>query len=355
MHRKKVMILTSSHTIGGFETRLDTIISHLNQKKFDVSFLLIYPFYKARRVPEKVRIQHKKRLVLQKKGIHTIEVVMKRRYDLFIIREVIRQMRMNKVEILFFFALGAGTFIAPISGLWAGVPRIIRVSGTIIHRLYPGILRPLDRILISITDVIVTPSQFMKNVLVRELKVKHQKVIVIPNGIDTKRFSQKYPTDVLRKELEIGKDANIVGIVANLVPIKAHTVLLQAVPKVLKRFPNTYFILVGDGPLKGELKALTETLRCRASVKFMGYRSDIEKIISIFDIGVLCSKVETFGNSLLEIASAGKPVIASRVGGAAEEALCMKADGKESWCIDWLEWLWQQEIEKAIWSVKQAE
>ena len=318
MHRKKVMILTSSHTIGGFETRLDTIISHLNKKKFDVSFLLIYPFYKARRVPEKVRIQHKKRLVLQKKGIHTIEVVMKRRYDLFIIREVIRQMRMNKVEILFFFALGAGTFIAPISGRLAGVPRIIRVSGTIIHRLYPCILRPLDRILISVTDVIVTPSQFMKNILIRELKVKPKKVRVIQNGIDTKRFSQRYPTDVLRKELEIGKDAHIVGIVANLVPIKAHTVLLHAVPRVLKRFPNTYFILVGEGPLKGELKALTDTLRCRSSVKFMGYRSDIEKIISIFDIGVLCSKVETFGNSLLEIASAGKPVIASRVGGIPE-------------------------------------
>jgi len=38
---------------------------------------------------------------------------------------------------------------------------------------------------------------------------------------------------------------------------------------------------------------------------------------------------------------------------AAEEALCMKADGKESWCIDWLEWFWQQEIERAIWNVKQ--
>jgi len=40
---------------------------------------------------------------------------------------------------------------------------------------------------------------------------------------------------------------------------------------------------------------------------------------------------------------------------AAEKALCMKADGKESWCIWWLEWFWQQEIEKAISSVKQVE
>jgi hypothetical protein len=38
----------------------------------------------------------------------------------------------------------------------------------------------------------------------------------------------------------------------------------------------------------------------------------------------------------------------------AEKALCMKADGKEQWCISWLEWFWQQEIERAIWSVKQA-
>ena len=38
----------------------------------------------------------------------------------------------------------------------------------------------------------------------------------------------------------------------------------------------------------------------------------------------------------------------------AEEALNMKVEGKEDWCIDWLEWLWQQEIERAIWSVKQG-
>ena len=40
---------------------------------------------------------------------------------------------------------------------------------------------------------------------------------------------------------------------------------------------------------------------------------------------------------------------------AAEEALNMKGEGKEDWCIDWLKWFWQQEIERAIWSVKQAE
>jgi len=39
---------------------------------------------------------------------------------------------------------------------------------------------------------------------------------------------------------------------------------------------------------------------------------------------------------------------------AAEEALNMKVDGKEGWCIDWLEWLWQQEIERAISSVKRG-
>jgi hypothetical protein len=39
----------------------------------------------------------------------------------------------------------------------------------------------------------------------------------------------------------------------------------------------------------------------------------------------------------------------------AEDVLCMKAEGKEQWCISWLEWFWQEEIERAIWSMKQAE
>ena len=318
MDKIKVMFLVSSYTIGGFETRLTLLVDQINKNKFKPTILLIYPFYKAKKLPKKVRERYRESFPWRKLSVETIEVVMNHRFDLSVLFKVVSQIRKSRVAILFFFALGIGTFIAPLAGKLAGVSTIVRASGTILDGLYPKMLRVLDRILLSMTDIVITPSLFLKKMMVNELKLSSGKVQVVPNGIDLDRFSHKYDVNSLKAEFGIPSKTPVVGMVANLVPLKAHYVLFYAIPYILKSFPNTLIVLVGEGHLRQELEVLAQRLGIYAHMRFLGYRRDVEKIIPLFDVGVLCSKVETFGNALVEIMASGVPVVASNVGAIPE-------------------------------------
>ena len=318
MRRIKLMILISTYGVGGFETRLERIVRTIDKKLFDVVILLVYPYYKAHLVPEKIKSQLIEFLSLTGNDVETVVITMKSRFDWFVIKRVAQSMKDHEVNALFFFALGAGTFIAPVAGKLAKVFPIIRASGTITKGLYPNALRILDRILTSMTDLIIVPSEFLKNRILKDLKIKSSKVRVIPNGTDLDKFQQNVNINIQKQELGIERNAKVVGILANLIPVKAHTVLIHAIPTILEQFPKTHFLLIGEGYLKEELANLCSRLDVSSQVQFLGYRSDVEKLIPVFDIGILCSKVETFGNALIEIMAAEKPVVATDVGAISE-------------------------------------
>jgi glycosyltransferase involved in cell wall biosynthesis len=227
-------------------------------------------------------------------------------------------MKKYKADLMYFFALGAGTFIAPVSGKLSNIPILIRANDTIVKGLYPSVLKFLDRLLIKITDLIVVPSLFLKNLMVEELSIDSTKISVIPNAIDLAPFRGKKNRVSAKNSLGISKDTKVIGMVANLLPVKAPDVLIRAVPEVVKKTPDTVFVLAGDGPLQPDLELLAENLRVSKHVRFLGYRSDIADVVAAFDIGVMCSKVETHGISILEMMAAGVPVIAPEVGGIPE-------------------------------------
>jgi len=110
----------------------------------------------------------------------------------------------------------------------------------------------------------------------------------------------------------------VVGMIANLVPVKAHSVLFHAIPRVLKKHPMTTFLFIGDGPMKEELIKLSKELNISNRVRFLGYRTDVDQLIRSFDIGLLNSEVEIHPNCLIEIMASGIPVVAPAVGGIPE-------------------------------------
>jgi glycosyltransferase involved in cell wall biosynthesis len=313
---KKVMILAPSHNVGGFETKLDTLVRHINRSRFKPCVLLLYPYYKAKKIPEAVR--NRQRDFFSWPGIRTLELTMKNRFDFFQIFRIAALLQRLKPDVVLFFALGAGPFLVPIASRLAGVPFLVRAQDTVLDGLYPKPLRPLDRLLLSLTQRIVVPSIFLKRVFVRGFNVRPEKVVVIPNGIDLSRFGRIRPDFALKRSLGIGKKTQVVGMIANLVPIKDHAVLFEAVPRVLRECSDVLFLLAGDGPLRKDLEIRAEALGISKHVHFLGYRNDVEALVSLFDVGVLCSKVETHGISLIEMMASGVPVIAPNVGGIPE-------------------------------------
>jgi glycosyltransferase involved in cell wall biosynthesis len=110
----------------------------------------------------------------------------------------------------------------------------------------------------------------------------------------------------------------VIGTVARLEHEKGVDVLIDAAPAVLARFPGTQFIVIGDGTLRQDLAGRAQFLSVDHAFRFLGHRPDAERLVSAFDVFCLTSRSEGMPNALLEALAAGRPVVATAVGGSAE-------------------------------------
>jgi len=117
----------------------------------------------------------------------------------------------------------------------------------------------------------------------------------------------------VRTEFKIPSSVSVIGIVGRLVHQKGHKYLLEAMVRIKARFPGSMLLIVGDGPLKGELTAYARDRGLGKDVIFAGSRMDIPDLLSAMDIFVFPSFREGLGNALLEAMAAGKPIIATDV------------------------------------------
>jgi glycosyltransferase involved in cell wall biosynthesis len=137
--------------------------------------------------------------------------------------------------------------------------------------------------------------------------VPSRKISVIPNGV-VLPASEAHERRPVRR----------VVVVANLRAEKGHDVLLRAAALVVQRFPDARFDLVGDGPERSSLEALSHALGLRRAVTFLGHREDVTARLAAADLFVLPSRSEAFPNAVLEAMAAGLPIVASGVGGVLE-------------------------------------
>ena len=103
--------------------------------------------------------------------------------------------------------------------------------------------------------------------------------------------------------------------------MKGHQYLIEGIPAVLKKCPNTSFVFAGRGQLEKELKDQVHRLGLDERVHFLGLRQDVSTILALLDVFVLPSLSEGLSMAILEAMMAGKPVIATRVGGNPEIVL----------------------------------
>jgi glycosyltransferase involved in cell wall biosynthesis len=115
--------------------------------------------------------------------------------------------------------------------------------------------------------------------------------------------------------LGLAQNGLIVGFIGWLLPIKGPMHLLKAMDYVWHEHPEASLVLVGKGDLDVDLRAEALRKNTNGKVKFLGWREDIDEIMPIFDIFVLPSLNEGMGRVLVEAMAAGKPVVASNVGG----------------------------------------
>ncbi len=168
-------------------------------------------------------------------------------------------------------------------------------------------------------DRIVVPSKAVRNSLL-EAGTEARRIVVIPNGVDLDCFadSGKGGESTLRQELSIGPGPLLLGIVALLRKEKDHATLLRATARLLETGHDVALLVVGEGEMRDTLKAEVARLGIGERVFFLGWQGDVAGILMQLDIFVLSSTTEGMSNAILEAMAAGRPVVATDVGGNPE-------------------------------------
>ncbi len=173
-------------------------------------------------------------------------------------------------------------------------------------------------LLAHMVDQLVTVADYGRRYLAEDEGIARDRIVTIHNGIDAGRFGASYDSKALRAGLGLADDQPVVGIVARLDPIKNHALLIRAMRQVTAELPGAKLLVVGDGPLRGELEALTRELDLGGHVQFLGARSDVPELLNLLDLFVLCSYSEGLSLTLIEASAAAKPIVATDVGGNGE-------------------------------------
>jgi len=174
-----------------------------------------------------------------------------------------------------------------------------------------------EKLASRITDKIVALTNREKKDHILFKIAEEDKFSVIYSGIELNilKESSSEEKQNLKKELGIPENSLIVGTAGRLVPVKGPEFLVKASKYIISKYPDTYFMFTGDGPLEQDLKRKALEMGISDNIIFLGWRDDLAKIISIYDIFVLPSLNEGMGRVLVEAMALGKSIVASNVGG----------------------------------------
>ncbi|MFH0839008.1 MAG: glycosyltransferase family 4 protein [Candidatus Omnitrophota bacterium] len=215
----------------------------------------------------------------------------------------------NKIDVIH-----AQTRVSQMVGFFlsklTGIPYVSTCHGFFGNKLSRKLFGLWGQKVIAISDPV-------REYLVNALNVKKTNVEVIYNGIDLPYFNKRFSDAELSEVKEtIGlKDRIIVGTIARLSPVKGIEYLIDAARLLVRENQKIGFVIIGNGPHQHVLKERVASYQLGENVKFIDEVLDTRPYLHSIDIFVLTSLQEGLGLSLIEAMAAGKPVIATNVGG----------------------------------------
>ena len=215
------------------------------------------------------------------------------------------------------------------------IPHIIEINGPGIEekKLFTKDIDPIQKftakrirkLCLKTTNHIVAVSNNLKTFLINNHIIKNSdKITVLPNAADVEAFDKQFNVQSIKASLGLDNKF-IIAYTGTLQVWYAIDDLISAFPSVIKEIPNAYLLIIGEGQAREKLETLVNQREIADRVKFMGYvnHSKIPEIISIADVVVAPFKelgMTFFGSAIkvFEYLSAGKPIVATKIGQIAE-------------------------------------
>lgn len=248
-------------------------------------------------------------------GVRTL-FLSRGRWDLRAFTDVLRLVRSERIEVV--HAAGQkGILVGRTVARATGRKALIHL-----HDVYPlpRSVRGAIRAMAGWTDLAIVVSRAVARHAVSEYRVREDRVQILYNGIDPAAFVPADPEAGTgwRARHGISPADPVIGVIGRLVPLKGQGRMIGQMRRIRERFPAARLVLVGDGPGRAQLEAYVRTLGLEEAVCFTGTQSDMASVLAAIDVVVVPSDHEGFSFVALEAMAAGKPVVATDVGGVRE-------------------------------------
>jgi glycosyltransferase involved in cell wall biosynthesis len=295
---KKILIITATLNFGGAErTVVDSAKALAKNGKYHPIVCSLLDKGEMKKEIEKSGIEY------VSPGFKKVKNAIP---NLIAIRRLIKKIRPDIIHAHQF----ASDFYGSIGAIWLKIPIISHIHN-------PDMPQPLSR---KIARYVL--SRWLINYFIltienesewfeKNIPLAKEKISILHNAVDQKNLSlpDGFDKKKMRSELNIPEKNFIIGSVGRIVWEKGYDLLLSAFKNILEKHPDSFLILVGDGPELKKLKNMARKLNIFDKVIFAGYRQDAAKWISLFDIFVASSKMESFSLASLEAMHLGTPVI----------------------------------------------
>jgi glycosyltransferase involved in cell wall biosynthesis len=305
--RIKVLYVIGTLAVGGAEGQLVQLATNLDRGRFEPVVCCLSRGGPLQHVLEENEIKVKV-IGLRMRQVPK-SIVNLLRFVRFVAQE-----RPAIVHGLLYAGYVLGAFVARI----VGVPVVVASRRSLGNYKEGSFLHlALERLANRMTRLIIANSAAVRRDVLRQEHLPEEKVMVIYNGIRPGVVPSALASET-RSLLGVAERAPVVGVLANLIAYKGHATFLRAWRKVVDAQPTSVALLVGEGTMRVEIERLVEQFELGASVRLLGSRLDVRNILEAIDLLVHPSFEEGFSNAILEAMAAGKPVVATAVGGNPE-------------------------------------
>ncbi len=253
------------------------------------------------------------RAALERTGMRVLGLDRGSRFQLGAFRPLLSLLKEEDFEVLHAHKFGSNVW-GVLFGRLRRVPVVIAHEQTWSYEGNP-LRKGLDWLMGRFSAAFIAVSSLDRKRMIELEHIPAEKVVMIPNAYVPRPGQQ---VGDLRAELGVAPEVPLVGTAAVFRPQKALEVMLEAFALVAADHPDARFVMAGDGEhegQRGELEELAGRLGIAESTHFIGMREDVETVIEGLDITAMSSDYEGTPLFAVECMAAGKPLVATRVGG----------------------------------------
>jgi len=239
-------------------------------------------------------------------------------HDLSGLLRLVHHLNENKYQIVHTHT-SKGGIIGRLAAWLTNVPIVIHTTQGYAFKDYAqnGFSRLLflwiEKIATNWCDLIISANREDRLLAIEKGIARASKIVHIPNGINLTEIDKAHPSSDILATLGLQPGRRVVGLMGRLAPQKGIEFFIKALTEVIRVDPTVQFLIVGDGPERADLEALSKQMGLE--VVFAGFRTDWIEVLKIMDVFVMPSLWEGLPITLLGAMATSRPIVATRIKG----------------------------------------